>query len=82
MNQLTESYLANLIKDLHNAENELFAPQNNHANPLMQDDKLIKLKQLKAKQISNLKYNAQKLKELLEKIDYQIKNPKIKPVGI
>jgi hypothetical protein len=82
MNQLTESYLANLIKDLHNAENELFAPQNSHTNPLMQDDKLTKLKQLKAKQISNLKYNAQKLKELLEKIDYQIKNPKIKPVGI
>jgi hypothetical protein len=81
MNQLTESYLANLIKDLHNAENDFFAPQNNN-NPLMQDDKLIKLKQLKAKQISNLKYNAQKLKELLEKIDYQIKNPKIKPVGI
>jgi hypothetical protein len=82
MNQITESYLANLIKDLHNAENELFAPQNGHANPLMQDDKLTKLKQLKAKQISNIKYNAQRLKELLEKIDYQIKNPKIKPVGI
>jgi len=82
MNQLTESYLANLIKDLHNAENDFFNPQNNHANPLMQDDKLQKLKQLKSKQISNLKYNAQKLKELLEKIDYQIKNPKIKPVGI
>jgi len=81
MNQLTESYLANLIKDLHNAENELFAPQN-HQTIQMQDDKLQKLKQMKAKQISNLKYNAQKLKELLEKIDYQIKNPKIKPVGI
>lgn len=82
MNRVNESYLDNLIRDLHFEENELFSkPMNQKADP-MQDDKLIKLKQLKARQISNLKYNAQKLKELLEKIDYQIKNPKIKPVGI
>jgi hypothetical protein len=82
MNRVNESYLDNLIRDLHFEENELFSkPPNQKADP-MQDDKLIKLKQLKARQISNLKYNAQKLKELIEKIDYQIKNPKIKPVGI
>jgi len=82
MNQINESYLDNLIRDLHYAENELFNKQPNQKPDPMQDDKLIKLKQQKAQKISNLKYNAQKLKELIEKIEYQIKNPKIKPVGI
>ena len=75
--QVNETYLTTLIRDLHNAEHELFSPHTK-----IEDDKLVKLFQLKAKQISNLKYNAQKLKELIEKIDYQIKNPKIKVVGI
>jgi len=76
MAHLNESYLTNLIRDLHNAEHELFSKSK------VDDDKLVKLYQLKAKQLSNLKYNAQKLLELLEKIDYQQKNPKIKVVGI
>lgn len=80
MSQINESYLGNLIRDLHNAEHELFNP-NSHQSKA-EDDKLVKLYQQKAKQISILKYQSQKLKELLEKIDYQIKNPKIKPVGI
>jgi hypothetical protein len=80
MNRVNETYLDNLIRDLHNEENSFFTP--NNQKTAYQDDKLTKLNQLKAKQISNLKYNAQKLKELIEKIDYQIKNPKIKPVGI
>lgn len=74
--QVNETYLTTLIRDLHNAEHELFT------HTKMEDDKLVKLFQLKAKQISNLKYNAQKLKELIEKIDYQIKHPKLKVVGI
>ena len=80
MNRINESYLDNLIRDLHNEENSFFTPTNQKS--ALQDEKLIKLNQLKAKQISNLKYNAQKLKELIEKIDYQIKNPKIKQVGV
>jgi len=77
MSQINESFLTNLILSLHNAEHELFG-----SHTKMEDDRLVKLFQLKAKQISNLKYNAQKLKELIEKIDYQIQNPKIKVVGI
>jgi hypothetical protein len=80
MTQINETYLTNLIRDLHNAEHELFNPHSHHTK--IDDEKLVKLNQLKAKQISNLKYNAQKLVELMEKIDYQIRNPKIKPVGI
>ena len=74
--QINEAYLTTLIRELHGAEHELFT------HTKMEDDRLVKLFQLKAKQISNLKYNAQKLKELIEKIDYQIQNPKIKVVGI
>jgi len=77
MAQMNESYLTNLIRDLHNAEHELFSQQKR-----VEDEKLVKLSQLKAKQISNLKYNAQKLLELLEKIDYQVRNPKLKVVGV
>jgi len=77
MAQMNESYLTNLIRDLHNAEHELFSQQKR-----VEDEKLVKLNQLKAKQISNLKYNAQRLLELLEKIDYQVRNPKLKVVGI
>ena len=77
MTQINEHYLANLIRDLHNAEHELF-----NRPTKIEDEKLIKLNQMKAKQISNLKYNAQKLIELLEKIDYQVRNPKLKVVGI
>jgi hypothetical protein len=77
MTQVNEAYLGNLIRDLHNAEHELFSQQKR-----VEDEKLVKLNQLKAKQISNLKYNAQKLMELLEKIDYQVRNPKLKVVGI
>lgn len=74
---VNESYLTNLIRDLHNAEHELFNPTHK-----TDDEKLVKLFQMKARQISNLKYTAQKLVELLEKIDYQIRNPKLKVVGI
>lgn len=73
---MNESYLTNLVRDLHNAEHELFSKNK------VEDDKLVKLYQLKAKQLSNLKYNAQKLLELLERIEYQIRNPKLKVVGI
>jgi len=81
MNRVNESYLTNLIKDLHHEENECFTP-NPFSKTQMVDDKLNKLQEQKARQISNLKYQAQKLKQLIEKIDYQIKNPKIKAVGI
>lgn len=80
MAQLNQNYLDNLIKDLHRAEDEIFSPNNNSNK--YNDDKLVKLNQLKAKQISTIKYNAQKLKEIMEKIEYQINNPKIKVVGI
>jgi hypothetical protein len=79
MSQINESYLTQLIRDLHQAENELFL---SNGGKQYQDDKLIKLIQSKAKQISNIKYNAQKLKEIIDKIKYQIDNPKIKAVGI
>jgi len=77
MSHVNESYLNNLIRDLHTAENELFNPMHK-----TEDEKLVKLFQLKARQISHLKYNAQKLAELLERIKYQKENPKIKVVGI
>lgn len=77
MTQINESYLTNLIRDLHNAEHELFSQQKR-----VEDEKLVKLNQMKAQKLSNLKYNAQKLLELLEKIDYQVRNPKLKVVGI
>jgi hypothetical protein len=80
MNRINETYLDNLIRDLHGEEHAFFSP-NSHKTEYP-DDKLTKLNQLKVKQISNLKYNAQKLKEIIEKIDHQIKNPKIKAVGI
>jgi hypothetical protein len=77
MSHVNQSYLTNLIRDLHNAEHELFNP--NHKTD---DEKLVKLLQQKARQISSLKFNVQKLVELLEKIEYQKENPKIKVVGI
>lgn len=80
MAQLNQNYLDNLIKELHRAEDAIFSPNNNSNK--YNDDKLVKLNQLKAKQISTIKYNAQKLKEIMEKIEYQINNPKIKAVGI
>jgi hypothetical protein len=80
MNRVSESYLANLINDLHAEENALFNPQQN--KQLNNDDKLDKMMKQKAKLLSNIKYAAQTLKTHLEKIDYQEKNPKIKAVGI
>lgn len=73
---INEGYLSTLMRDLHNAEHDLFT------HTKMDDDRLVKLYQLKMKQISHLKYSVQKLKELLEKIDYQVKHPKLKVVGI
>jgi hypothetical protein len=75
--QINEAYLTTLIRELHGAEHELFG-----SHTKIEDEKLVKMFQLKAKQISQLKYSAQKLRELIEKIDYQIQNPKIKVVGI
>jgi hypothetical protein len=77
MSHVNQSYLTNLIRDLHNAEHELFNPTHK-----TEDEKLVKLFQQKARQISSLKFNVQKLVELIEKIDYQKENPKIKVVGI
>ena len=77
MSHVNQSYLTNLIKDLHNAEHELFNPTHK-----TEDEKLVKLFQQKARQISSLKFNVQKLVELMEKINYQKENPKIKVVGI
>jgi hypothetical protein len=77
MSHVNQSYLTNLIKDLHNAEHELFNPTHK-----TDDEKLVKLFQQKARQISSLKFNVQKLVELIEKINYQKENPKIKVVGI
>jgi len=77
MSHVNQLYLTNLIRDLHNAEHELFNPTHK-----TDDEKLVKLFQQKARQISSLKYNVQKLVELIEKIDYQKENPKIKVVGI
>lgn len=77
MSHVNQSYLTNLIKDLHNAEHELFNPVHK-----TEDEKLVKLFQQKARQISSLKFNVQKLVELLEKIQYQKENPKLKVVGI
>jgi len=77
MSHVNQIYLTNLIRDLHNAEHELFNPTHK-----TDDEKLVKLFQQKARQISSLKYNVQKLVELIEKIDYQKENPKIKVVGI
>ena len=77
MSHVNQSYLTNLIRDLHNAEHELFNPTHK-----TEDEKLVKLYQQKARQISSLKFNVQKLVELIEKIDYQKENPKIKVVGI
>jgi len=77
MSHVNQSYLLNLIKDLHNAEHELFNPTHK-----TEDEKLVKLFQQKARQISSLKFNVQKLVELIEKIDYQKENPKLKVVGI
>jgi len=77
MSHVNQSYLSNLIKDLHNAEHELFNPTHK-----TEDEKLVKLYQLKARQISSLKFNVQKLVELMERIQYQKENPKIKVVGI
>jgi len=77
MSHVNQSYLTNLIRDLHNAEHELFNPSHK-----TEDEKLVKLFQQKARQISSLKFNVQKLVELMEKIQYQKDNPKIKVVGI
>lgn len=77
MSHVNQSYLTNLIRDLHNAEHELFNPTHK-----TEDEKLVKLYQQKARQISSLKFNVQKLVELMEKINYQKENPKIKVVGI
>jgi len=77
MTHVNQSYLTNLIRDLHNAEHELFNPTHK-----TDDEKLVKLFQQKARQISSLKFNVQKLVELIEKIQYQKENPKIKIVGI
>lgn len=77
MSHVNQSYLTNLIRDLHNAEHDLFNPTHK-----TEDEKLVKLFQQKARQISSLKYNVQKLVELMEKIQYQKENPKIKVVGI
>lgn len=77
MSHVNQSYLTNLIRDLHNAEHELFNPTHK-----TEDEKLVKLFQQKARQISSLKFNVQKLVELIEKIDYQKENPKLKVVGI
>ncbi len=77
MSHVNQSYLSNLIKDLHNAEHELFNPTHK-----TEDEKLVKLFQQKARQISSLKFNVQKLVELMERIQYQKENPKIKVVGI
>lgn len=77
MSHVNQSYLTNLIKDLHNAEHELFNPTHK-----TEDEKLVKLFQQKARQISSLKFNVQKLVELMEKINYQKENPKLKVVGI
>lgn len=77
MSHVNQSYLTNLIKDLHNAEHDLFNPTHK-----TEDEKLVKLFQQKARQISSLKFNVQKLVELMEKIQYQKENPKLKVVGI
>jgi len=77
MSHVNQSYLLNLIKDLHNAEHELFNPTHK-----TEDEKLVKLFQQKARQISSLKFNVQKLVELMERINYQKENPKLKVVGI
>lgn len=77
MSHVNQSYLTNLIRDLHNTEHELFNPTHK-----TEDEKLVKLFQQKARQISSLKFNVQKLVELMEKIEYQKQNPKLKVVGI
>lgn len=86
MNRVNETYLVNLINDLQNEESEYFKsinPSNRSpANKLLNDDKLDKLRERQAKLLSQLKYNAQALKSHLEKVDHQIKNPKVKVVGI
>jgi hypothetical protein len=57
-------------------------PKQHGDNKHLNDPKLEKLKERKTKLISQLKYNATALKSLLDNIEYQIKNPKIKIVGV
>jgi len=83
MNQINEAYLERLIGELHTAENEAFSKQQqNHQAPtgklILHNPRLEKLKERRVKMISTLKYNASALKGVLEQIQYEIDNPKIK----
>jgi len=83
MNQINESYLERLIGELHTAENEAFSKQQqNHQAPtgklILHNPRLEKLNERKVKTISSLKYTAKTLKTILEQIQYEIDNPKIK----
>lgn len=78
MDLINEQYLDRLISDLHLAENNFFTNSNNDKSL----PKVTKLKEKKAKLISQLKYNASNLKRVIEELDNEIKNPKVKPVGI
>lgn len=78
---INEVYLDRLINDLHQEENQLFNTQNK--NGKLQMPKVEKLTNKKIKLINQMKYNASTLKNVLNELENEIKNPtKVKAVGI